>query len=214
MHPNGPPRNGARVVAVGRVSRRRSWLPQSLREFLEDEDVYSSFWRPCQSPSAVRTHRLARHGHPPAEVSRLCAGRPIPWNVDRPEVPEPAQQVHPVGAQRRLGPRRRLKIPQERRHRLHRCAGGVKQPERQPRDRPSLRPHRSAARPQAWLRAQAVGWIAWAEGDVLASLQPDATGLREALTALAVAAVTLAPWRWHWQPKTRHRRGAENRYGR
>jgi hypothetical protein len=42
-----------------------------------------------------------------------------------------------------------------------------------------------------WLRAQAVGWLARVDRDVLADLRPVATRLGEALTALAAAAVTL-----------------------
>jgi uncharacterized protein DUF6431/Homeodomain-like domain-containing protein len=42
-----------------------------------------------------------------------------------------------------------------------------------------------------WLRAQAVGWLARVDRDVLADLRPEATRLGEALTALAAAAVTL-----------------------
>ncbi|WP_219420251.1 DUF6431 domain-containing protein [Pseudonocardia nigra] len=43
----------------------------------------------------------------------------------------------------------------------------------------------------AWLRAQAVEWIARVDRDVLADLQPETAQLGEALTALAAAAVTL-----------------------
>ena len=42
-----------------------------------------------------------------------------------------------------------------------------------------------------WLRAQAVEWLARVDRDVLGGLQPEATRLGEALTALAAAAVTL-----------------------
>lgn len=53
-----------------------------------------------------------------------------------------------------------------------------------------------------WLHAQAVGWIARVDRDVLTNLAPQPTRLGEALTALAAAAVTLrarvaprvAPW--------------------
>jgi hypothetical protein len=43
----------------------------------------------------------------------------------------------------------------------------------------------------AWLRGQAVGWLARVDRDVLGGLRPEATRLAEALTALAAAAVTL-----------------------
>jgi hypothetical protein len=42
-----------------------------------------------------------------------------------------------------------------------------------------------------WLHAQAVGWLARVDRDVLGGLRPEATRLAEALTALAAAAVTL-----------------------
>jgi hypothetical protein len=47
-----------------------------------------------------------------------------------------------------------------------------------------------------WLRAQALAWLARVDRDVLAGLTPQTTRLGEALTALAIAALTLrAPGR-------------------
>ena len=40
--------------------------------------------------------RLARHLHPPAEITRLRPGRPVPPRPRRPQEPEPPQQVQPV----------------------------------------------------------------------------------------------------------------------
>jgi hypothetical protein len=53
-----------------------------------------------------------------------------------------------------------------------------------------IRAVRTAGHAQ-WLRERAVGWIARVAPDVLAELGPEPTRLREALTALAAAAVVL-----------------------
>lgn len=81
----------------------------------------------------VWTRRLARHQQPPAEVSCLHSRRTVPDDLDRPEKPEPAQQIHSMGPQRRLrpgpppaGPGRTPTPPPP-------DPGRVKQPERQPR---------------------------------------------------------------------------------
>lgn len=42
-----------------------------------------------------------------------------------------------------------------------------------------------------WLRAQALSWLAQLDRDVIADLEPQATRLGEALSALAAAAITL-----------------------
>jgi hypothetical protein len=58
----------------------------------------------------VRTNRLARHPQPPRELPRLDPCRPVPSDVDRPTEPEPAQQVHSVGAERGCAASRGLKL--------------------------------------------------------------------------------------------------------
>ena len=81
----------------------------------------------------VRARRLARHQHPAAEIAGFDACHPIPRNLDRPQKPEPPQQIHPVGAQRRIRSPRGLQVSEIRRHRLHRRPSRVDQPVRQPR---------------------------------------------------------------------------------
>ena len=49
---------------------------------------------------------------PAAEVPRLDPGRLVPRHFQRPQEPEPAQQVHPIGALRRRRMPTRLKVPQ------------------------------------------------------------------------------------------------------
>src|ERR1019366_2303093 len=52
----------------------------------------------------MQLHRLARDLQPPAEVPALSPRRLIPADTDRPQEPEPAQQIHPLRTLRMPGP--------------------------------------------------------------------------------------------------------------
>ena len=67
----------------------------------------------------VRAGRLARHQHPPAEVTGLGPRRPCPRDLNSPQEPEPPQKIMAIRAQRRLRPARGLQITQEPRDRRH-----------------------------------------------------------------------------------------------
>ena len=62
--------------------------------------------RPCP-PRPRPAGPLAPDLKPPAEVTGLDAGRPIPSDPCRIKEPEPAQQIHPIRADRGLRPPRR-----------------------------------------------------------------------------------------------------------
>ena len=84
-------------------------------------------------PSPVRTKWLSRHQHPPRKVASLDPSRPLPRNLDRPQEPEPPQQIHPVRPNRCFRPPRGLQVTEESGRCIHDGAGRVDQPERHPR---------------------------------------------------------------------------------
>src|SRR5674476_1596751 len=75
---------------------------------------------------------FAANLQPPGEVPRLGPCCPVPGHPDRPQEPEPPQQVHPVGARRRCRPPRRLKLFEVGRNRLDLNAVDVQEPVRLP----------------------------------------------------------------------------------
>ena len=58
----------------------------------------------------VRPHRLPGQLQPPAEIPGLGPARPVPGHPRCPQEPEPAQQIHPIRAEGRLRPPRRLQV--------------------------------------------------------------------------------------------------------
>jgi hypothetical protein len=120
-HPSGP---GQAQVRHNRAYAARSRSAPAPR--MHKPPLWMTSQVP-RSSAPVRPLRFTRHQHPPAEVPSVGPGRSVPRDIDRPQEPEPAQQIHPIRAQRRLGPSSRLQVAKERRHRLHRQAGRVKQ---------------------------------------------------------------------------------------
>ena len=69
--------------------------------------------------------RLVGKCEPSAEVAGLCPSCLIPGDLDGPQEPEPAQEVHRIGALRRVRTARCLQVLQKRRHRGHRITSGI-----------------------------------------------------------------------------------------
>ena len=78
----------------------------------------------------VRPGLLPGNLQPPGEIAGLRTGCLIPRHPDRPQEPEPPQQVHAIGADRGLGPARRQKISEESRDGSHRRSVSADQPVR------------------------------------------------------------------------------------
>jgi hypothetical protein len=91
----------------------------------------------------ARTPRAVSDRDPPAEIAGFRPGRPVPSNSERPQEPEPAQQVHPVRADGRLAAPSSQQITEERCDCPNRPPRWVDQPIRLPlRTGHSQRPHR------------------------------------------------------------------------
>ena len=67
----------------------------------------------ARPPRPPRRRPLAPDLKPPAEITRLDAGCPIPAHSRGIKEPEPPQQIHPIRADRGLRSPRRKKIPEE-----------------------------------------------------------------------------------------------------
>jgi hypothetical protein len=76
----------------------------------------------------MRPSRLDRDLQPPDEIARLDPGCLIPPDPERPQEPEPAQQIHPIRTLRRRRPPARRQLGKERRHRLDGRTLAVHQP--------------------------------------------------------------------------------------
>ena len=87
---------------------------------------------PFGPPTPVRPRRLTGHLQPTAEIPGLDTGRPVPRHPDRPQKPEPTQQVHPIRTNGGLRSSGRLQIRQEGRHPLHGITVRVDQLPRRP----------------------------------------------------------------------------------
>jgi len=78
-------------------------------------------------PPPMRADSLVTALDPAAEIPRLDLSRSIPTDVDRPQEPEPAQQIHPIGASRGRRPTGRLQVTQITRDRPDDPTRGVHQ---------------------------------------------------------------------------------------
>ena len=89
----------------------------------------------------MRPPRLPRDLHPHSEIPGLRPRRLIPCHPYSPAEPQPPQQIHPIGPQRRRRPRSGLQLSQKRRHPRDGHPLGVQHLKRRPRittgDQPS-----------------------------------------------------------------------------
>ena len=128
-HPGPVPAGALAAVRLHRVvMRARPRLPPGAvqRERVDDRPgagIQVVAVETAQHRLAVGTHRrripaaVPPGPQPPAEIPGLRLRHLVPGQPGRPQEPEPAQQVHPVRPDRRLGPARRQQIPEERRRR-------------------------------------------------------------------------------------------------